>query len=115
MKAIQSFKQLPSNIRGKKITIFGESIASEKASAFELAENGARLLILARHQTDLDQIMAGLRRLGHESSCYGMVFDPADPMDQKISATVIERLFRGMDYTVFMGEESNINKDYAVT
>ncbi len=91
---------LPEDLSGKKILIAGGTRGIGREITLTLADKGAKIIVLGDYQADLDQTMAELRAKGKESDCYGMVADPADPMDINIILTVIDRQFRGVDILI---------------
>lgn len=91
---------LPEDLSGRKILIAGGTKGVGREITLMLAERGAKVIVLGEYQSDLDQTMAELRAMGKESDCYGMVADPADPMDINIILTVIDRQFRGVDILI---------------
>ena len=91
---------LPEDLSGKKILIAGGTKGIGREITLMLAGRGAKVMVLGDCQADLDQTMADLRAMGRESDCYGMIADPADPMDINIILTVIDRQFRGVDILI---------------
>lgn len=91
---------LPEDFSGKKILIAGGTKGVGREITLMLAGRGAKVMVLGDCQADLDQTMAELRAMGRESDCYGMIADPADPMDINIILTVIDRQFRGVDILI---------------
>jgi short-subunit dehydrogenase len=91
---------LPEDLSGKKILVAGGTKGVAREITLMLADRGAKVMVLGDCQADLDQTMAELRSRGRESDCYGMVADPADPMDINIILTVIDRQFRGVDILI---------------
>lgn len=65
-----------SDFKGKSVLITGGSRGLGKALALSLAAQGARVVLVARHQSELDETVSEIRRSG--GTAFGVVADVGD-------------------------------------
>lgn len=67
------------NLMGKSVLVTGGSRGLGRALAQELAAQGARVVLVARSQAELEQVVRSIRETGGEA--YGLAFDVARKED----------------------------------
>lgn len=69
------------DIAGKSILITGASSGIGKAAALRLARQGAKLILAARRQTELDELVEQIRAEGGQASRYAVDLSDFDALD----------------------------------
>jgi NADP-dependent 3-hydroxy acid dehydrogenase YdfG len=87
----------PQNIQGKAAVVTGGTTGIGFAVARLLAERGAKVLIFARNQKELDEALAELRQYG---KVYGVQADQAHPQDVREVFQAADRELGGVDILV---------------
>jgi len=87
--------------QGKKVFIAGGSAGIGRATAVQLAREGASVMVAARGQERLDETVEAMRAAGGQGQVFGSVaVDVADPEAvEKAAATVLETL-GGLDVLI---------------
>lgn len=78
---------MPTSLQGKAVVVTGETTGIGRATAELLASQGANVLILGRHETELSEALADMPT---EGKVYGLVADTTKPAD-------IEKIFAEAD------------------
>jgi NAD(P)-dependent dehydrogenase (short-subunit alcohol dehydrogenase family) len=89
---------IPHSLSGKRALVTGGSKGIGLAIALALAEAGARVVISARKQADLDEALAQITTSGGEG--FAIVCDVADPDQVAAMRTVINDQWGGVDILV---------------
>ncbi|MBW1879473.1 MAG: SDR family NAD(P)-dependent oxidoreductase [Deltaproteobacteria bacterium] len=87
--------------QGKKVFITGGSVGIGRATAVQLAREGASVMVAARGQERLDEAVEAMQAAGGEGQVFGsVVVDVTDPVAvEKAAATVLETL-KGLDVLI---------------
>ncbi|HEX2154562.1 MAG TPA: SDR family oxidoreductase [Acidimicrobiia bacterium] len=85
-------------VQDKRILVTGGTTGIGRAVSLLLASLGARILVLGRHQPELDSIMREARRHGKEIA--GMTADVADQHDLERVFRTVDEQFRGLDVLI---------------
>src|SRR4051812_7894914 len=91
MKRIAQLDYTPEEVAGKAVIVTGGTTGIGRATALLLAAQGARVLVFGRHERELADAMAGLRKAGAE--VHGLTADVTRRED-------VSRVFAEADRTL---------------
>ncbi len=91
----------PETVRGKNVIITGGSTGIGEQLAYQYARLGANILITARREEQLKQVIEKCKKIGQENGKYFYI--PLDMMDADAPLKLIkyaENVFDSIDYVV---------------
>ncbi|XP_033112385.1 hydroxysteroid 11-beta-dehydrogenase 1-like protein [Anneissia japonica] len=89
----------PETIKGKRVLITGASSGIGEAVAYKFCSMGAKVLVTARRESRLQQVMKQCRKLGAESAYY-MPLDMSIPNNTRHLVNEAVQRFGGIDYLI---------------
>jgi NADP-dependent 3-hydroxy acid dehydrogenase YdfG len=96
-----NWKHERESIQGKAAVITGGTTGIGRAVALMMAANGARVLILGRHQDELDSAMRDLRSVAaHGGEAHGITADTSSEADIRRLFEEADRALGGVDILV---------------
>ncbi|CAH1251383.1 HSD11B1L [Branchiostoma lanceolatum] len=89
----------PESLRGAKVVVTGCSSGIGEQMAYHYARFGARVLITARREGRLKEVVAKMKDLGAQEAIY-VAGDMGEPEDCERTIKTAEEKFGGLDYLV---------------
>jgi NAD(P)-dependent dehydrogenase (short-subunit alcohol dehydrogenase family) len=96
-----NWKHKPESVHGKAAVVTGGTTGIGRAVALILAANGAKVLILGRHQEDLDSAMQDMRSVAaNGGEAHGLTADTSREADIRRIFEEADRALGGVDILV---------------